>query len=112
MEKLEKYKDIIQKEFEYRTNIKQSLPPTMDCRFIMNPNRTEFILLKLGWSKGNYRHYIIFHVSIKDGKVWVNQDNTDIGIADDLVYEGIPKSDIVLGYYEKHIRATTEFAVT
>jgi hypothetical protein len=38
-------------------------------------------------------------------------DNTEEGIATDLVEVGIPKSQIVLGFYSPSLRRDGEFAV-
>lgn len=33
-----------------------------------------------------------------DGKIWVQQDGTEVGIANELVELGVPKKDIVSGF--------------
>jgi hypothetical protein len=47
----------------------------------------------------------------KDGKIWIQHDGTEIGIANQLVELGIPKSDIVLAFHSPFKRQFTEFAV-
>ena len=47
---------------------------------------------------------------INNGKVWIQEDNTDLVIADDLERAGIPKSDIVLGFQPPSVRPYTEYA--
>ena len=39
------------------------------------------------------------YLEISQGKIWVQVDNTETGIATQLVAAGIPKSQIVLGFY-------------
>jgi XisI protein len=46
-----------------------------------------------------------------DGKVWIQMDGTEDGIAQELIQSGIPKEDIVLGFHEPSIRPYTGFAV-
>ena len=46
-----------------------------------------------------------------DGKVWIQRDGTEQGIAGDLVQAGIPKDHIVLGFHPADIRQHTEYAV-
>jgi hypothetical protein len=56
---------------------------------------------------------------VKDGwnishdpyRVWIQLDNTEDGIAEELISAGIPKQDIVLGFHEPEIRPYTGFAV-
>ena len=43
--------------------------------------------------------------------MWLQCDNTDLVVAEDLVAAGIPKTSIVLGFREPEIRKYTEYAV-
>lgn len=56
-------------------------------------------------------HAVILHMRLQNGKVWIEQDGTETGVADELLQAGIPKDDIVLGFYRPERRAITEFAV-
>jgi hypothetical protein len=51
------------------------------------------------------------HLDIKDGKIWIQHDGTEIGIANELVKLGVPKEDIVLAFHEPFVRPYTGFAV-
>ena len=43
--------------------------------------------------------------------MWIRCDNTEDGIATELVAAGVPKEDIVLGFKSEAMRRDTEFAV-
>jgi hypothetical protein len=60
--------------------------------------------------KDEYLFYVIFHFDIKDGKVWVQENRTDILIAQQLSESGIPKSDIVLGLQFPDLREASGYA--
>ena len=45
------------------------------------------------------------------GKVWIERDNTEDGVAPELVQAGIPKSQIVLAFRSPEVRKHTEYAV-
>jgi hypothetical protein len=111
MEKIDLYKEIIQKELEYRQSIKISNAPELSRHLIINKEQTEFILMDVGWFKQRYISDVIFHIGIINDKVWVHNDFTDIGIADYLVKGGIPKLEIVLGFLPKYAQEISEFAV-
>jgi hypothetical protein len=49
-------------------------------------------------------------MDIKDGKIWVQQDTTDVPIVQRLLDAGVPKSDIVLGFHAPYKRALAGFA--
>jgi hypothetical protein len=53
----------------------------------------------------------MFHLQIKNNKIWIHEDRTDFDIAGRLVDAGIPKSDIVLGFVEPLVRETEGFAM-
>jgi hypothetical protein len=55
--------------------------------------------------------FIIKRVEIKDGKIWIERDGTEIVVANELVEAGVPKTDIVLAFYAPYRRLYTEFAV-
>jgi hypothetical protein len=51
------------------------------------------------------------HIDIKDGKIWIQHDGTEVGIATLLLEQGVPANDIVLGFHTPFMRQFTEFAV-
>jgi hypothetical protein len=53
----------------------------------------------------------IVHLDIRNGKIWIQHDGTEVGIANRLVEAGVPKTDIVLGFHSPFKRQFTEFAV-
>jgi hypothetical protein len=54
--------------------------------------------------------HITVSLEIINGKVWIQADNTDAVFARKLEEEGIPKSDIVLGFRSPEMRPYTEYA--
>lgn len=51
------------------------------------------------------------YLRIKNDKIWVEEDITDLCVVDDLLSVGIPKSDIVLGFHPPAKRVLTDFAI-
>ena len=67
-------------------------------------------LMYAGWN-GPYRiHGSVLHLDIRDGKVWIQHDGTEEGIAEKLVSAGIPRDHIVLAFKAPEIRRHTGFA--
>jgi hypothetical protein len=56
-------------------------------------------------------HHTVIHIDIVDHKLWIQWDETEEGIATDLVAAGVPHTDIVLGFRHPAVRVYTEFAV-
>ena len=58
--------------------------------------------------------YIILNSSYiqgKTGKIWIQQNMTEIDLGEELVKMGVPKSDIVIGFLPPEVREYSEYAV-
>ena len=64
-----------------------------------------------GWN-GPYRiHGSVLRLDIRQEKVWIQYDETEDGIAEELGQAGIPRDRIVLAFKPPDIRSHTDFAV-
>lgn len=110
-QKLEKYQQILTDVLkEYAASFDQSSHSGVRSQVICDYPNNHFQLLRLGWDKDQYRFGVIFHFDILDGKIWLQQNRTDILIARELVQRGVPKDDIVLGLQPPEARPFTEYA--
>ncbi len=85
---------------------------TDDARMfpVFDRDGMNFLVIEEGWH-GARRIYTPFvHVELRDGCVWIQQDFTNHGIANDLVSAGILQERIVLAYKAPALRAEAEFA--
>jgi XisI protein len=94
----------------------QLIHPTdaMEVQTIPIFDRTHhhYQLLDLGWDSEQQRIFLpILHLDIIAGKIWVQENRTDVDIASLLVQEGVKPEDIVLGLHPPTLRALGEFAV-
>jgi XisI protein len=105
---------------KYRQTIRAILKPYGDISYAnvdvrnqlaFDVETDQYLVMSTGWGKAGRIHGCLIHVSIQDGKVWIQRDGTEAGIANELVQAGIPKDDIVLGFHELEIRPHTGFAV-
>jgi XisI protein len=53
---------------------------------------------------------VTVYIRIEQGKVWVEEDWTKQGIANELLAAGVLPEDIVLGFHHPSKRRFTEFA--
>jgi hypothetical protein len=80
-----------------------------EVQTIFDTEQDHYQLLYVGW-RGNKRNFgCILHLDIKNGKIWIQHDGTEIGIANQLVEMGVPKQDIVLAFHEPEVRQFTDF---
>jgi XisI protein len=78
---------------------------------VMDTTRDRYTLTHVDLEKERYKSHLLAHLEIKDGKIWILTDNTEEGIASELVAEGISKEQVVLGFYSPQMREMGEFAV-
>ena len=109
--KIENYQTIITKILEDYANSFNQTPKSIEAKLVFDYERHSFQVLNVGWRKDEYYFYIVLHLDIKNNKVWLNENRTDISIAQMLVEQGIPKSDIVLGLQSPETRAFSGYAV-
>jgi hypothetical protein len=79
-------------------------------RALFNDEQQSYMLLDIGWYGDEYIHNATIHIEIIDGKIWIQNDDTEEGIATALLEAGVPHTDIVLGFYHPRVRPHTEFA--
>jgi hypothetical protein len=70
-----------------------------------------YVLEHVDFDGERYNTRLLANLEIRDGKIWILTDNTEEGIATELFASGVPKQQIVLGFYSKALRETGDFAV-
>lgn len=67
--------------------------------------------MDVGW-EGLKRVYNCFiHIDIKNGKVWIQRNMTEVDLDMALMELGVPKEDIVLGLHPAYKRPYTGYGV-
>ncbi len=79
-------------------------------RLAFDETRDQYLWFRFGWDDKKQIQHIIMYLCIKNGKIWVEADATNLCVVDDLLSAGIPQSDIVLGFHHPSKRGLTEFA--
>lgn len=83
--------------------------PEYEVQTLFDQERDHYQLLYVGW-RGNRRDFgCILHLDIKNGKIWIQHDGTEEGIANQLLALGVPHQDIVLAFHEPEVRQFTDF---
>lgn len=111
MDKLEKYRNIIERILTEHANQPYSYGE-IRSQTVFDRDRDQYLLVDVGWNNQRFRvHGALVHVEIIDGKFWIQYDGIEDGIATDLELAGVPKSDIVLAFHEPELRKYTDYAV-
>jgi hypothetical protein len=112
MDKLTQYRQIIQKILtEYRDWAAGSNQIGVQECIAFDEERDHYFWFSVGWD-GKQRDFgVIVYLRMENGKIWIEEDWTKQGIANDLLEAGVPPEDIVLGFQHPSKRPLTEFAV-
>ncbi|NEQ98820.1 MAG: XisI protein [Cyanothece sp. SIO2G6] len=111
---IETYRQYIQDLLLARAKRKKQspTPSQTETQAIFDQQRDHYQLVHVGWRRNGQRNYgCVLHLDIKDGKIWIQHDGTEDGIASALVELSVPKTDIVLGFHDPFMRQYTGFAV-
>ena len=104
------YRELVQKIIRQQA-CEQSEENLETAEIVFDTERDRYLLLYVGWRDEDRMHGCPIHIDIKDGKIWIQRDFTEEGLAHQLVELGVPKTDIVLGFRAPYVRQFTGFAV-
>lgn len=110
MDKIKKYRKLILQIIEEYANEEYANFDAVN-EIIADKENDRYQLVTMGWQGYKRIHACTLHLDIINGKIWIQNDQTETGIANELIELGIPKSEIVLGYFSPKKRAESEFAV-
>ncbi len=113
MEKIAKYSQILTSYLEALAEERNTaLGSTADCHVVADTKNHHYQLTRIGWEGRKYYFVVLVHFSIKaDGKVWIQQNNTEILVGSELEQRGVQKMDIVVGFRPEYLREATGYAV-
>ena len=77
---------------------------------ICDDSEGHFQLGQVGWEGDRRVDDIYLHVDVREDKVWIQHDGTDLRLAEMLVKGGIPQNCIVLAFHRPDLRKYTEYA--
>lgn len=83
----------------------------IENELIFDKENHHYLLVETGWNNQERIYGTLIHIDIIDEKIWIQQDGTETGIADELVTMGVEKQRIILGYKSLQRRKITEFAI-
>ncbi|MDY7005100.1 MAG: XisI protein [Cyanobacteriota bacterium] len=70
----------------------------IETQIAFDLERDRYLMFHVGWCGERRVFGCVIHVEIRSGKIWIQRDGTEAGIANELIEAGVPKSDIVRGY--------------
>ena len=111
MDTINKFQQAILEVLEPFANQKVA-NPGLEKQLIADTKRHRYQVIVQGWEKGEkFVNSTLLHLEIKDDKIWIQQNWTELQIAQELVKRGVPAEQIVLGFLPEYMREDSEYAV-
>lgn len=112
MAKLDHYRQLVQDVIKQYANLGSSSPATeVERQILFDKEHDHYQLVNVGWQNERRVYGCVLHLDLKHDKVWIQHNTTDVEIAEELMAQGVPKEDIVIGFHLPYKRRLTEFAV-
>ncbi|MBO1348923.1 MAG: XisI protein [Hormoscilla sp. GUM202] len=94
MDRLEHYRESIKKFLKQYADSNQN--SDISVQLVCDTENDRYLLLDIGWQNSRRVHDCIFHFDIIDGKIWLQENNTDLEIDEYLEEMGISPKEISL----------------
>jgi hypothetical protein len=112
MDRNQQYRSIIHQVLDdYYRLYSQSENSNLETMILNDEIQDQYLLLRMGWDGDRRVNRTVIHLRLRDGKVWIEEDWTEQGVATDLLAAGVARDSIVLAFHPPHLREYTEFAV-
>ena len=109
MDKRAHYRTCIQTLLEQHSQTKTQ--EEVENELFFDTVRDHYQLMLIGWKGLNRVYHTVLHFDIKDGKISLQQNTTDIDVGQELQDMGIHKEDIILGLHPAYKRPYTGYGV-
>ncbi len=109
MDRLENYRQIIRDVLSEYLKL-QYANGEIRNEAVFDRENDHYMIVSVGWQGVKRVHGALMHIDIINGKIWIQRDGTEHGIARELVAAGIPKDQIMLGFHTADVRPHTEYA--
>lgn len=115
-DKLNRYRTIITQLLQSYADMPSSYEEKnkdteLEEQLLIDTKNDHYQILTIGWEGAQRVYYPIFHIDIKNGKLWIQEDATDSDLVGQLEEQGVDKSDIVLAFHAPYKRPYTGYAV-
>jgi XisI protein len=110
MDRLDFQRDAIQQILEGYDALNQKSDSLTESLIVIDRTHDQYLLILTGWNQTRRIRNVFFHVRLKNGKIWIEEDWSEDGFASELLSRGISSEEIVLAFQPPQVRPHTEFA--
>ena len=109
MDRLARYRILLEdrlREFQRLYNLQPT--PGVEAHCVFDEDRGHYLLIDLGWAGKKRVKRTILYARIVEGKVLIEDDWTEQGLANELLATGVPSEDIILAFQHPFLRSLPE----
>jgi hypothetical protein len=111
MDRVAKYRQIIQEILtEYSTG--SPLGGEIESETVFDVKADRYLVVDLGWNGPRRIYNCLIHLEIRSGKIWIQRNQTDCSLSDELLSKGVEREDIILGLQPPELRKYTGLGVS
>jgi XisI protein len=110
VDRLTKYRQVIQAVLsEYAEG--SPLGGEIESETVFDIVSDRYLLVDLGWNGQRRIYACLIHLEIREGKIWIQRNQTDRSLTEDLLVRDVGKEDIVLGLQPPEVRQYTGLGI-
>ena len=94
MDKSVTYRDILTRVVRHEGQFQPRLVPVR-IDSVCDDETGQYLMVATGWEREKRINCILFHACLHDGKIIIEEDNTEEGLRDSLIQAGIAAQDIL-----------------
>ena len=113
MDKLSFHRQAVKSVLEkHREIANHTVKSEIENLFVFDESSDSFTWLRFGWTDNGRLESITAFVRLRGDKIYIEEDLTENGIANELIESGVSQKDIVLAFQQPEMRKLTEFALS
>jgi hypothetical protein len=110
MDTLESYRELCERILADYTRIPYAYGD-INIQTVFDRASDHYMVMLVGREGKKRVHGCLIHLDLVDGKIWIQRDGTEHGVARDLLEAGVPKDRIVLAFRSPEVRQESGLAV-
>jgi XisI protein len=110
MDKIALYKKIVRTLLERCAETEADEQQDLQTYLVADDQHGHYLLMTVGWHDNHRTYFPYLHVDVRNGKIYVEKNMSEIAIAKELEANGVPKTDIVLAFHAPYKRQHTGYA--
>ncbi len=113
MDKIIFHREAVKKVLSrYKEVVSRAAKTEIENLFVFDDSSDNYTWLRFGWTNNGRLESITTFIRLLNDKIYIEEDLTENGIANELIDLGVSQKDIVLAFQQPEMRQLTEFALS